>query len=67
MKIDEYGDLYTLEQFEENCKYGYFIDYDGAGYYSDGKEYFRDKPANPSDFKIGKINIDFEYVMWFNK
>ena len=67
MKIEDYGELYTLEQFEQNCKDGYFTDDDGSGYYSDGKEFFVDKPTFPSDFRTGKINIDFEYVMWFNK
>ena len=35
--IPEYGDLMTLETFIDDCKTGCLIDYDGHGYYSDGK------------------------------
>jgi len=52
--------------FKENCLNGSFIDYDGFGYYSDGKME-SDIHILPSDFKNGVVRKDFEYVVWYNK
>lgn len=65
--IPSYGDLIPLNDFVHMVVSGGFIDYDGTGYYSDGKVYFRNKPAIPSEFTKGNIDRSFAYVMWFNK
>jgi hypothetical protein len=64
--LPDYGDLFTLKEFEQDCKSGMLIDYDGTGYYA-FKDEMSDKPANPSYFKAGDIDRDFTHVMWFNK
>lgn len=65
--IPDYGDLFTLKEFIDQCLYGCFTDDDGSGYYSDGEIYFAGEPANPSDLVAGHIRKDRSHVMWFNK
>lgn len=65
--IPDYGDLMTLEEFEENCHCGGFIDYDGSGYYATPTHFDRSKPASPSDICQGRVNRNFTHVLWFNK
>jgi hypothetical protein len=68
--LPEYGDLFTLQEFIEKCGLGYFVDTDGSGYYSDGRVYWTDEPANPSDmvrFRGVKFNLRHRFVIWFNK
>jgi hypothetical protein len=65
-KLDDYGDLMTMEHFKGNVECGGFIDYDGYGYYSDGK-----KKSNitvyPSDIVSGQYRDDFTHVVWYNR
>lgn len=62
-----FGDCFPLDRFYECVKDGFFIDYDGTGYWVDtqGNE-------------LGKIRCDYDwlmknqpktaaFVMWFNK
>lgn len=67
--LPDYGTLYTLQEFIERCIRGCFIDYDGSGYYSDGRIYWRDLPAYPSDMVKGraKYGTNYRFVIWFNK
>lgn len=69
ISIEGHGDLMTVEEFIEYCEGGYLTDYDGVGFFSDGKTYSysnsimsvkRFAGAKPADF-------DFGYVLWFNK
>ena len=64
--IPEYGDLMKLEDFERSCKQGCFIDYDGSGCYSDGKQ-MSDKDIIPSDVINGKVDRSWSHVVWFNR
>lgn len=64
LKNDE---VMTVQEFEECVINGLFIDYDGSGYYSDGKMIFRDKPAIPSQIYKNGIDKSFSHVVWFNK
>jgi hypothetical protein len=67
--LPDYGDLMSLQDFVKYCKEGYFIDYDGIGYYSDGRVYWRDLIARPSDIIKDRIKngLNYRYVIWFNK
>lgn len=60
------GDLFTLEDFIDNCKEGGFMDSDGFGNYST-----KDKVSTieicPSDVIAGIYRKDFPYVVWYNK
>jgi hypothetical protein len=69
-ELSKYGDLFTLEEFKNDCLEGYFNNYDGTGLYSDGVyEYGNpwENTARPSDFISGKNRTDFSHVVWFNK
>lgn len=67
--LPTYGVLYSVYDFIEHCGKGLFVDDDGVGYYSDGRVYWKDKPAIPSDITRGKLNFSwkYRYVIWFNK
>lgn len=67
--LPAYGELFTLQDFKINCDEGNLVDYDGEGYYSDGRVYWKSEPAIPSAIASGKVknNINFRYVIWFNK
>lgn len=64
--IPDYGDLMTIENFKELCESQMFTDYDGSGYYSDGKIMTR-IPASPFEITNGKIDDRWSHVVWFNK
>lgn len=67
--LPDYGDLYEIDDFQKNCKYNYFIDYDGTGYFATEKEYDNLFYIKPSDI----VKKDFKkpywatHVVWFNK
>ena len=64
--IEEGDDIYTLDEFLEECRSGLFLDTDGSGNYAkEGVIYWVD--ANPSDFMAGRINKEYTHVAWFNK
>lgn len=68
--LPDYGELFTLQDFISDCERGYLIDYDGIGYYSDGRVYWRDEPAIPSEMvRLKKVKFDMKhrFVIWFNK
>lgn len=58
--IPKYGDLMTLQDFQEAVDCGMFTDYDGHGYYV-------------KDNKMSRSNVwnekpeDATHVMWFNR
>ena len=66
--IGKYGDLMTLEDWIGCVKAGWFIDYDGHGYYSDG-ERESNKIVYPSDVKHNHLlkNENFTHVIWYNR
>ena len=64
--IPSYGKLMTLKEFIENVKSGCFVNYDGYGYYSDGKE-MSDELVRPSDVRNGGVNDKWTHVVWFNR
>lgn len=68
--LPNYGTLFTLQDFIQDCERGYLIDEDGIGYYSDGRVFWNDEPARPSDmvrFKGVKFDMRHRFVIWFNK
>ena len=67
-----YGDLMTIEQFAEDVNDGLFTDYDGVGYYSDGKTYEHENIVSISSLRntpnrnLSKL-LGFSHIIWFNK
>lgn len=64
--LPDYGDHMTMQEFEDSCKSGCFIDYDGHGNYATAIE-VSDKVIVPSDFQRGEVDRSFSHVVWFNK
>ncbi len=64
--IPEYGDLMTMKDFEECVESGGFIDYDGSGNYSDGKQ-MSNISVYPSDVIANNHDKTWGFVVWFNK
>lgn len=65
-ELPNYGDLFTLEKFIEDCEKGYFIDYDGHGYYATDNM-ISDIKVKPSFIKKGQVLRQFSHIMWFNR
>lgn len=62
--IDKDDHVMTIEEFEEYCKSGYLIDYDGFGYpVRDGK--YAKIHIRPS--KRDDIPKDATHVVWYNR
>jgi hypothetical protein len=64
--LPDYGDLMPMSDFIETVKCGCFIDYDGYGKYSDGKE-MSEQTVRPSDVEAGKVDMKWSHVVWFNR
>ena len=61
------GDLMTIEDFVSDVNSKCLIDYDGFGYYSDGKE-VSNIIVYPSEVeKKGVVSNSWSHVMWFNR
>lgn len=61
--MSKYGDLMTIEEFEENLRDGCINRYDGSGYYA-----FADKVSDLHvNFDPDELDKDFTHVAWFNK
>lgn len=64
--VKDEDDIFTLDEFLDQCQSGMFVNSDGSGSYSkNGFIYWED--AVPSDFISGRINRDYTHVVWFNK
>ena len=59
-----YGDIFLIKDFVRSALAGYFIPYDGTGYYADfnGNEIGNINWDNPSDYPEEAV-----YVIWYNK
>lgn len=65
-ELSDFGDVMSLNDFIDNVKDGWFIDYDGFGrYVKDGME--SDIEIYPSDIDRGSIRKDFDTIVWFNR
>lgn len=65
--MPNYGDVFTIEEFEQDCLSGALIDYDGTGRYMiDGKTQTM-VPCRPSDIAAGIKLQGFSHVAWYNK
>ena len=63
---EDFGHLFTLKEWIDSVKCGALINYDGVGYYSDGKVIF-DKEVMPSDLFIEQVDKSFSHIMWYNR
>ena len=61
-----FGDKMTLDEFINDCKEGFFTDYDGSGCYST-EDKQTNLPIYPSSIMSGTYRTDFSHVYWFNK
>lgn len=64
--IPGYGDLISMQEFEDACNCGCFIDYDGSGYYATANQE-SNLPIKPSHVKSGIHLTKFSYVVWYNR
>ena len=64
--IDEDDDVYTLDDFIGLCKEGMFVDYDGYGEYATSS-YKSGIDVRPSEIIAGRINRDYDHVVWYNR
>ncbi len=61
-KIPDFGDIQTREDFEEMVKDGFFTDYDGYGYYSDGEYEYHMIETLTEPLEEG-----WTHIIWYNK
>lgn len=80
-KIPNYGDLMTIEEFKKCVDCGGFIDYDGHGSLSDGKQIIDGYIVYPSMFMNGKVAVgncwdnvgqvdipkEATHIVWYNR
>lgn len=64
--IGDIGDHMPIEEYIEYIEGGYFIDYDGFGYYATETQ-VSNFIARPSDLKNGKLRKDFTHIVWYNR
>ena len=76
---DDIGDLFTTEEFEEMCKDGCFINFDGYGYYATAdyqtnivivpsnvyKSVFDNCKVEYEEYK--QLKKHFTHVKWYNR
>lgn len=65
--IPKYGDVYSMEDFKENCDCGGFINYDGFAHPIVNSMMDEDVMIKPSQVKKGKYVKKYESVVWFNR
>lgn len=66
-KPQDFGDLFTVQDFVSAVNDGLFVDNDGTGYYRPVEENRPSQEAVPSEIRAGKVRWDKTHVMWFNK
>lgn len=66
--IQKHSDSYVMEvsEFIELVKQGYFIDYDGIGYFHDG-ESETDVPARCDVRYLESYEDTYPYVCWYGR
>jgi hypothetical protein len=65
-ELNKNDHVLTINEFIEQVKQGYFIDYDGYGcYVKDNK--VTNIEILPSDIKYNAIRKEFNTIVWFNK
>jgi hypothetical protein len=60
-------DKFTLFDFLEMCRDGYFLDCDGHGYYGTEEKEDKSKIVKPSNLLAHIIDKSFTHVYWYNK
>lgn len=73
-KLSEYtyGDLMTIEDWEDSCDCGLFIDYDGYGYFCCPEVDMIENRLNIYPSMIGTLQykanrIQWSHILWFNR
>jgi hypothetical protein len=64
----DYGDLFTMEEFIDDCDSGCMTDYDGTGRLATAQQ-VSNVYVSPSDFEYEGVKAPewATHVMWFNK
>ena len=65
--IPNYGDLFTMAAFINECKIGGIMGSDGTGYYAIPPSVYYEHPIRPFDLAHDVVDTRFTHVMWFNK
>lgn len=60
IQVDEFGDLYTIKEWEESVNIGLFTNYDGSGYW------VKNEYASDSEV-FATPKLDATHVIWYNK
>lgn len=64
-EIPDYGDIMTIEEWNDCVEQGFFTNDDGSGYFcKDGK---MDRTIEVFSPQAAKMEIDATHVCWFNK
>ena len=61
------GDIVSREEFAEWVSDGYVSNYDGRGFYYDGKYEYMSVDADNAENVMCPIYSNFPYVIWYNK
>lgn len=66
------GDLMTVEEWEEGCECGMFIDYDGYGHFCNPEtnQLEDDLEVYPSDrdtLRYKAQRVQWSHILWFNR
>lgn len=62
-----YGDVLTIKEFAGHVESGFFTDYDGSGYWSDGRQCDTTVRVYPSEYPAMQRPAWATHVIWFNK
>lgn len=66
-ELPDFGDLFTIEEFEEMVSYGALNDYDGVGKPVKDELYDWNHDIYPSDVVDKLIPEEATHILWFNK
>jgi len=65
--LPDYGELFSIDEFNRALRAGLFNNYDGHGYYAT-KTHMSTVYIAPSKFSIATARLmNATHVMWFNK
>ena len=59
--------IMTVEEFNNAVECDVFIDYDGYGYWSDGKKQMVNGIIIPSKFNLENVPAGVTHVAWYNR
>ena len=67
IQVVENMELMETKAFETLCIGGWYVDGEGAGYYSNGTFYYKNRPAYPSQVSKGIVHREYPFVVWYSQ